>query len=152
MDNFVTKVIFSNGIKVDFILIMISFKKALHPEIRQKFDALWVNLVAFETFICNRDPTDEECERAAEVCENWCRIYPVVFPTKGLTRKMTEYSLVFPWFIRGKKGIMNKMFRLEQEEEHIHQLLNTLERVFKPLSVNHFHMLEAYENKVYCTK
>ena len=73
------------------------------PDIRQKFDALLVNLVAFETFICNRDPTDEECESAAEVCENWCRIYPVFFPTKGLTRKMTEYSLVFPRFIREKK-------------------------------------------------
>ena len=31
LDNLVTKVIFSNAIKVDFILIMISFKKALHP-------------------------------------------------------------------------------------------------------------------------
>ena len=50
---------------------------------------------------------------------------------------------------------MNKMFRLEQEGEHIHQLLNTLERVFKPIvskPLRYFHIMEAYENKVYCTK
>ena len=50
---------------------------------------------------------------------------------------------------------MNKMFRLEQEGEHIHQLLNTLQRVFKSIvskSDRYFHRLEDYENKIYCTK
>mgnify|MGYP003318738279 CR=1 FL=1 len=85
------------------------------PEIRHKFNTLWENIAAFETFISIRDPTDDECYKAAELWEDWCRVYPVFFPTKGLTRKMTEYSLVFPRFIREKKGMVNKMFRLEQE-------------------------------------
>ena len=61
-----------------------------------------------------REPTDEQCNAAASVCEEWCKIYPVFFPDKNLTRKMTEWSLVLPWFIREKKELCNKMLRLEQ--------------------------------------
>ena len=68
---------------------------------------------------------------------------------------MTVYSLVLPKFIREKQGLVNTMFRLEQEGEHIHQVLNSLERVYKPIAhkpLRYFHMIEAYENKIYCTK
>ena len=70
------------------------------PEIRKKFNALWDNLSEFETFISIRNPTDTQCEEAAVLCENWCKIYPVFFPNKNLTPKMTVYSLVLPRFIR----------------------------------------------------
>ena len=35
------------------------------------------------------------------------------------------------------------------------QVLNSLERVYKPIAykpLRYFHMIEAYENKIYCTK
>ena len=89
------------------------------------------------------------------LCENWCKIYPVFFPNKNLTPKMTVYSLVLPRFIREKKGLVNTIFGLEQEGEHIHQILNSLERVYKPIAskpMRYFSMLQAYENKIYCTK
>ena len=50
---------------------------------------------------------------------------------------------------------LNTMFRLEQEGEHIHKILNSLERVYKPVAnkpLCYFHMIAAYENKIYCTK
>ena len=68
---------------------------------------------------------------------------------------MTVYSLVLPKFIREKQGLVNTMFRLEQEGEQIHQVLNSLERVYKPVAnkpLRYFHMIEAYENKIYCAK
>ena len=68
---------------------------------------------------------------------------------------MTVYSLVLPKFIREKQGLVNTIIRLEQEGEHIHQVLNSLERVYKPIAykpLRYFHMNEAYENKIYCTK
>ena len=53
------------------------------PYIRQKFNALWENITAFDTFICKREPTDEECEKSAQVSEDWCRLYLVFFPQQS---------------------------------------------------------------------
>ena len=47
------------------------------------------------------------------------------------TRKMAEWSLVFPKFIRERKGLVNLILRLKQEGEHLHQLFNALERQLK---------------------
>jgi len=49
----------------------------------------------FDTFISLREPTDEQCNEAAINCEDFCKLYPVYFPKKILTRKMTEYSLCY---------------------------------------------------------
>ena len=68
---------------------------------------------------------------------------------------MANYSLVLPRFIREKKGLVNTMFRLEQEGEHIHQVLNQLERTYKSIvskPKRYYHMIENFENKLYCTK
>ena len=115
------------------------------PEIRSKFNALWDNLSQFDTFISLREPTEVECDRAAVLCENWCKIYPVFFPHKNLTPKMTVYSMILPRFIRQKQGLVNTMFRLEQEGKHLHQVFNTLERVYKAIAskpLRYFHMLQ----------
>ena len=77
------------------------------------------------------------------------------FPSKNLTRKMIEWSVVMPRFIREKKGMMHKIFKLEQEGEHLHQLLNALETRYKSVynkSERYFLMLKEYENKMYVTK
>ena len=86
-------------------------------EIRNKINELWENVTTVDTFFAKRDPTDEECEQAAQVCEEWCKMYPVYFPKRNLTRKMVEWSIVMPRFIREKKGFMNTVLRLEQEGE-----------------------------------
>ena len=68
---------------------------------------------------------------------------------------MANYSLVLPKFIREKKGLVNTMFRLEQEGEHIHQVLNQLERTYKSIASKpkrYYHMIENFENKLYSTK
>ena len=75
--------------------------------------------------------------------------------TKNLTRKMVEWSLVMPTFIREYKGLMNVILKLEQEGEHLHQLMNSLETRYKAVynkSERYFLMLKEYENKLYSTK
>ena len=125
------------------------------PELRNNLNKLWLNLATVDTFFSKSHPTDEECEEAAKTCEEWCKIYPGFFPSKNLTRKMIEWSVVMPRFIREKKGMMHKIFKLEQEGEHLHQLLNALETRYKSVynkSERYFLMLKEYENKMYVTK
>ena len=123
-----------------------------NPELRTKINKLWENVTTVDTFFAKRDPTDEECEVAAQVCEEWCQLYPVYFPRRNLTRKMVEWSIVMPRFIREKKGFMNTVLRLEQEGEHLHQVLNSLETRFKSVYNKHeryFLILRELENKHY---
>ena len=61
-----------------------------NPEIRNKLNRLWENVTTVDTFFAKRDPTDAECESAAQVCEEWCELYPVFFPNKNLTRSSTD--------------------------------------------------------------
>ena len=65
-----------------------------NPEIRNKVNKLWENVTTVDTFFAKRNPSDEEYETAAQVCEQWCKM----------------------------KGLMNAMFRLEQECEHAHKI------------------------------
>ena len=126
-----------------------------NPELRNKVNRLWENVTTVDKFFTKRNPSDEECETAAQACEQWCKIYPVFFPNRNLTRKMVEWSIVMPRFIREKNGLMNAMFRLEQEGEHAHQILNSLETRFKSVfnkSERYFLILKEFENKHYAKK
>ena len=86
-----------------------------NPELRTKINKLWENVTTVDTFFAKRDPTDGECEEAAQVCKEWCQVYTVYIPNRNLTRKIVEWSIVMPRFIREKKGFMNIVLRLEQE-------------------------------------
>ena len=126
-----------------------------YPDLRENLNKLWENLTFLDTFFSKRDPTKEECEEAAKVAEDWCRMFPKMFPQRNLTRKMAEYSLVLPRFIREKGSLMNKILRLEQEGERLHAVLNGLEsslRNIQKKEQRYFIMLKRYENKLYATK
>ena len=92
-------------------------------------------------------------ENLAQEWEKWCETYPVLFPTRSLTRKMMELSLFFPKFVRDEvPGMINKILRLEQEGESIHAKMNRLETKFNMIlnkSKRYWHMLKEYENKLY---
>ena len=50
---------------------------------------------------------------------------------------------------------MNVILKLEQEGEHLHQIMNSLENRYKAVynkAERYFLMLEEYENKLYSTK
>ena len=82
-------------------------------------------------------------------------MYPVFFPNKNLTRKMVEWSVVVSRLIREKKGLLNAIFRLEQEGEHAHQILNSLETRFESVykkSEMYFLILKEFENEHYSKK
>ena len=52
---------------------------------------------------CERYCTDEEVEAGAKDCELWCKLFPQFFPTRNLTRKMVEFSMVFTKIHKGKE-------------------------------------------------
>ena len=69
-----------------------------------------------------------------------------------MTIKLVEWSIVMPRFIREKKGFMNTVLRLEQEGEHLHQILNSLETSFKSVynkEERYCLILKELENKHY---
>ena len=85
-------------------------------------------------------------------CFQWCKLYPVYFPNRNMTRKMVEWSIVMPRYSREKKVFMKTVLRLEQEGEHLHQVLNSLETRFKSVynkQERYFLILRELENKHY---
>ena len=114
-----------------------------------------VHTAKVDEYFTIRDPTPEESENCAKECEEWCKVFPVFFPNRNITRKMIEYSLVLPRFIREKKGLMNKILRLEQAGEKLHQEYNTIENSYKCIynrGTRFWLMIENYENKLYATR
>ena len=86
--------------------------------------------------------------------KNGVRLFPIFFP-RNITRKIIEYSLVMPRYIREKRGLMNKILRLEQEGERLHSEYNTIEGSYKCIfnkATRYYLMIEQYENKLYATK
>ena len=66
---------------------------------------------------------------------------------------MFELSFIMPLFIRRRPGFVNKILRFEQEGEHIHQILNNLEKTLKNIKNKedrYWVMMKKYENKLYC--
>ena len=94
---------------------------------RKRFNYLWENVSTADRYFSQRDLSDEDFEDCAHLCEEWCKVFPQLFPKQNLTRKMLEYSLVLARFLRQKKNLMNTLLRFEQEGEHLHQIFNTLE-------------------------
>ena len=123
------------------------------PELREKLNTLWTIISNIDRMMSIREPSPEENENLAQECEKWCETYPVLFPTRSLTRKMMELSLVFPKFVRDEvPGMINKILRLEQEGESIHAKMNRLETKFNMIlnkSKRYWLMLKEYENKLY---
>ena len=124
-----------------------------NAELREKVNQLWDIISAVDEFFSLGKPTAEENEAGAIMCEQWCKVFPVLFPQKSLTRKMVEMSLVMPKFIRDEKpGFLNKILRLEQEGERQHAEMNTLEEKYKQTmqkGVRYWQMLCDKENKLY---
>ena len=82
--------------------------------------------------------------------ESWGIVFPVEFPEKNLTRKMVNMCLVTPTLIRKNPlGMINKILRLEQEGEHIHQVMNVKERRKKNDFERFWKMLVDWEDSIY---
>ena len=79
-------------------------------------------LKPLDEFFAKRDPSPEEIEEGAKLCEQHGEIFPQLFKDKNLTRKV----IVLPKQIRELR-IANLMLRLEEEGEHLHQVFNSLE-------------------------
>ena len=64
---------------------------------------------------------------------------------------MFEVSLVVPIFIRKEPGLLNKVLRLEQEGERLHQIMNTLEKNYKSIlnrARRFWFMIQEFEQKL----
>ena len=62
-----------------------------NPVITNKINELWENVTTVDTFFAKRDPTDEECEQAAQVWEEWWKC-----TSSLLSIKMVVCSIVMP--------------------------------------------------------
>ena len=123
-------------------------------KLRDNLNDLWKILSNFNQYLALRSPTKEQVEKAAKECEKFCVLFPQYFPKKSLTPKMFEMSLVLPTFLRTRPILMNHMFRLEQEGEHLHNKMNKEERALNNVyktEERYFKMIEHHENKIYCT-
>ena len=88
---------------------------------------VWTKLTAIDEFFAKRDPSPEEIEEGAKLCEQHGELFPVLFKEENLTRKDIDLAIVLPKQIRELK-IANLMLRLEEEGEHLHQVFNSLEK------------------------
>ena len=121
-------------------------------EIRNKLNKLWENVSAIDKKNSIRNPTPEENEEGSKTCEEFCNIFPVMFPERTLTRKMVEMSMVMPRFIRADPGLLYKILCLEQRGVSLHATMNKLERKYKSTKRKqdrYWQMLTDYENKMY---
>ena len=109
---------------------------------------VWTSLTAIDQFFAKRDPSPEEIEEGAKLCEQHGDLFPVLFKEENLTRKDIDLAIVLPKQIRELK-IANLMLRLEEEGEHLHQVFNSLEKRFKNIknrARRFWCMLKEYEN------
>ena len=51
-----------------------------NPELRNKVNRLWENVTTVDTFFTKRNPSDEECETAAQFVNNGARFILYSFP------------------------------------------------------------------------
>ena len=134
--------------KFDFLTC---FKE--YPTIHEKFKKLWTNVPKIYQFLSLESPSEKKIEEGALECEKVTELFPVEFPSKNITRKLFVLSFVLPKMIR-KQKIANKILRVEQEGEHLHQLFNSLENKYKSVSGREerfWFILTEYENKLYIT-
>ena len=107
---------------------------------------VWTNLTEIDDFFAKRDPSPEEIEEGAELCEQHGELFPVLFKEENLSRKDIDLAIVLPKQIR---EIANLMLRLEEEGEHLHQVFNSLEKRYKNIknrARRFWCMLKEYEN------
>ena len=108
---------YKNAIENKFDLLT-CFEK--FPLIHEKFKKLWTNVANINKFLSLESPSEKEIEEGALECEKVTELFPVEFPDKNISRKLFVLSFVLPKMIREQK-IANKILRLEQEGEHLHQ-------------------------------
>ena len=85
------------------------------------------------------------------MCEKFTEVFPVLFPSNHITRKMHVLSIVAPKQIR-EQGSVYRMMKIEQQGEKLHKKLNDLDRQFgniKNKSKRFFYMLRELENGYY---
>ena len=112
---------------------------------------IWTILSTSKKGFSRKNPTKEQLEETASTCEKFTEIFPVLFPTTHITRKMHVLSIVAPMQIR-EQGCVYKMLKIEQAGEVLHKTLNALDLQFgneKDKSKRYFQMLRELENSYY---
>ena len=82
------------------------------------------------------------------------QVFPLIFPSKNITRKMHVLSCVAPRQIR-EQASYYKMLKVEQKGEYIHCKFNELGRKFAPIKNKerrYFGIIREYENELYSDK
>ena len=121
------------------------------PAIKKKYEKIWTILSLSKKGFSRKNATKDQLEETANTCEKFTEVFPVLFPTTHITRKMHVLSIVAPMQIR-EQGCVYKMLKIEQAGEVLHKTLNALDLQFgneKDKSKRYFQMLRELENSYY---
>ena len=119
--------------------------------IQLKYKKIWDILSNAKKGFSQKNATKAQLEATAKVCETFTEVFPMLFPSYNITRKMHVLSIVAPKQIR-EQGAVYKMMKIEQQGEKIHKQLNDLDRQFgniKNKAKRFFYMLRELENGYY---
>ena len=109
-------------------------------------------LAKIHKFNFTEHPTIEQTEEAAQLCEEYLEIFPVLHPDKDLTRKQFVLGMILPIFIRKESlGTVYKFLTLEECGESLHKILNSLERRYastRAKAERYLLMKQSYINKL----
>ena len=132
-----------------------TFLQALRdkPEIYRQHVELWKILARIDEIVSMKNPSTEQLEEGAGLCELICELFPVFFPKENITRKMHVLSFVLPSNLR--EGTVYKFLKIEQKSENLHVDLNQAEKNYLTTK-NHaqrlFSMLKHVERKLRAKK
>ena len=121
------------------------------PAIYRKYKTIWDILSNAKKGFSQKNATKGELEETAKICEKFTEVFPMLFPSNHITRKMHVLSIVAPKQIR-EQGAVYKMMKIEQQGEKIHKQLNDLDRQFGNIrnkAKRFFYMLRELENGYY---
>ena len=121
------------------------------PAIQRKYKKIWEILSTAKKGFSTKNATKAQLEETAQIYAKFTEVFPMLFPSNHITRKMHVLSIVAPKQIR-EQGAVYKMMKIEQKGEQIHKQLNDLDSQFsniKNKSKRFFYMLRELENKYY---
>ena len=112
---------------------------------------IFTTLANIQRVISTKNATTEDLDFGAKKCENFGKLFPVLFPNENITRKHHVLIWTLPKYL--KKGTCYRMMKIEQmgDREYLHCLYNRYENTRKNQknrAVRFFQCIKVHENSM----